>query len=267
MLPFCHKLSCGRIPSLFSGAIIPAFVEEIAMRACIIGFIGVIAQAAISSLPAQEAQGLRVCLVSGSLEYDSNTSMPILQTRLEKKGAVCSRAFIVGHDESRLPGLEHLETTDVMVLFTRRLKLTGAELDRFKKYCQSGKPIVGLRTASHAVQTWLDLDKEVFGGDYASHFGQGVTTVKIVESAKKHPILEGVEPFTSEGSLYKNTKIAKDCEVLLTGSIPNITMPVAWTRSYKGGRIVYTSLGHPKDFENENFLRLVENAVFWAGKK
>ena len=44
-------------------------------------------------------------------------------------------------------------------------------------------------------------------------------------------------------------------------------MPVAWTRSYKGGRIFYTSLGAQADFENESFLRLVENAVFWSAKK
>jgi type 1 glutamine amidotransferase len=237
------------------------------MRLQTLGYAGIILLASLSPLAAQDAKSLRVCLVSGSLEYDSNTTMPILQARLEKRGIVCSRAFIEGRDESRLPGLENLETTDVMVLFTRRLKLTGDDLDRFKKYCLSGKSIVGLRTASHAVQTWLDLDMEVFGGDYANHFGPGVTKVDIVDAAKKHPILAGVAPFASEGSLYKNAKIAADCEILLTGHIPTATMPVAWTRSYKGGRIFYTSLGHQKDFENENFLRLVENAVIWTSKK
>jgi len=221
----------------------------------------------LSSLPAQAVKGLRVCLVSGSLEYESNKTMPILQARLEKSGAICMRAFVEGKDETRLPGLENLDKADVMVLFTRRLKLSGDDLERFKKYCLAGKPIVGIRTASHAVQSWLDLDKEVFGGDYTGHFGKGGTTIKIVDKAKNHPILAGVAPFTSEGTLYKNATIATDCEVLLTGSIPEATMPVAWTRMYNGARIFYTSLGHQKDFENENFLRLIENAAAWAAKK
>ena len=229
--------------------------------------IGIAFAATLPSLPAQDAKGLRACLVSGSLEYESNKTMPILQARLEKKGIVCSRAFLEGKDETRLPGLENLDKADVMVLFTRRLKLSGDDLDRFKKYCLAGKPIVGIRTASHAVQTWLDLDKEVFGGDYTGHFGKGDSSIKIVDKAKNHPILAGISPFSTEGTLYKNAKIAADCEVLLTGSIPEATMPVAWTRMYKGARIFYTSLGHQKDFENENFLRLLENAVAWAGRK
>lgn len=236
------------------------------MRFLLASSIGVLML--LSELPAQEAKAPRVCLVSGSLEYESNTSLPILQARLEKKGAVCSRAFLEGKDESKLPGLENLDKADVMVLFTRRLNLKGDDLERIKRYCLSGKPVVGIRTASHAVQTWLDLDKEVFGGDYKGHFGNNETPqVKLVDAQKKHPILAGVEPFQTPGSLYKNAKIAEDCTVLLTGTSPSGTMPVAWTRSYKGGRIFYTSLGHQKDFENEQFLRMLENAVFWAASK
>jgi type 1 glutamine amidotransferase len=215
----------------------------------------------------QDAKAPRVCLVSGSLEYESNRTLPILQQRLEKKGAICSRAFLEGKDETHLPGLENLDRCDVMVLFTRRLKLQGDDLERFKKYCLSGKPIVGIRTASHAVQTWLDLDKEVLGGNYTGHFGKGATQVKLVPAEKGNPILAGVTPFVSEGTLYKNEGIAPDCHVLLTGTNPQATMPVAWTRMYKGGRIFYTSLGHQKDFEEESFLRLMENAVFWAAGK
>src|SRR6478609_6183510 len=128
---------------------------------------------------AQDGKTPRVCLVSGSLEYESNRTLPILQQRLEKKGAACSRAFLEGKDETHLPGLDNLDRCDVMVLFTRRLKLQGDDLERIKKYCLSGKPIVGIRTASHAVQTWLDLDKEVFGGNYMGHFGKGATQVKL----------------------------------------------------------------------------------------
>jgi type 1 glutamine amidotransferase len=52
--------------------------------------------------------------------------------------------------------------------------------------------------------------------------------------------------------------------VLLVGTSPESSEPVAWTRNYKSGRIFYTSLGHPRDFAEESFRRLLANALFWA---
>ncbi|HEX3726589.1 MAG TPA: ThuA domain-containing protein [Pirellulales bacterium] len=212
---------------------------------------------------------LAVCLVSGSLEYQSNETLAEFQKLLESKYPVrCSRAFIEGKDETQLPGLENLDQADVMLLFTRRLKLSGEQLERFKRYCLAGKPIVGVRTASHAIQSWLELDKEVLGGNYHGHYSSSLDTdVTIVEAAKKHPILIGVLPFLSHGSLYKNEGLAADDEILLRGTIPEHTEPVAWTRSYKGARIFYTSLGHPQDFQEPSFQNLLINALFWTAKR
>jgi type 1 glutamine amidotransferase len=209
---------------------------------------------------------LKVCLVSGSLEYQSNESLAGFQKYLEANyPAKCSRAFIEGKDEANLNGLENLADCDVMLLFTRRLKISGEQLERIKRYCQSGKPLVGVRTASHAIQSWLDLDKEVLGGNYRGHYGEGPETeIQIVESAKDHPVLAGVQPFRSAGSLYKNQGIADNTHLLMTGKNPEATEPITWTREYKGGRIFYTSLGHPQDFTEESFRRLLANALFWT---
>ena len=211
----------------------------------------------------ESSQPLKVCLVSGSLEYKSNESLAAFQKYLESNYQVqCSRAFIEGTDEEHLPGLENLAHCDVMLLFTRRLKLSGEQLERLKTYCQSGKPIVGVRTASHAIQTWLDLDKEVLGGNYHGHYGAGPEVqVKIAEA---HPVLSGVRPFHSASSLYKNEGLAADNDILLTGTIPDHTEPVAWTRTYKGARIFYTALGDPQDFSDDRFRRLLVNALFWT---
>jgi type 1 glutamine amidotransferase len=217
-----------------------------------------------SPFSAGEKAVLKVCLVSGSLEYKSDDSLAAFQKYLEEHYPVrCTRAFRKTDDD--LPGLENLETCDVMLLFTRRLTISGEQLERIKKYCRSGKPIVAVRTASHAFQNWLALDKEVLGGNYQGHYPEGpLTKLSIVEKAKGHSILAGVEPFESVGSLYKNTGLAADSEVLLTGSIPGHTEPVAWTRIHNGGRVFYTSLGHPEDFNNINFRRLLTNALFWT---
>lgn len=216
---------------------------------------------------AKDDKPLKVCLVSGSVEYESDKSLAAFQEYLEKNYNVqCSRAFRKADDD--LPGLENLDTCDVILLFTRRLTIKGEQLERIKKYCTGGKPIVALRTASHAFQNWLALDKEVLGGDYQNHYGDKMkTTVSIVGKFKDHPILAGVKSFASPGSLYKNPKVANDVEVLLTGNNGQNTEPIAWTRPHKGGRVFYTSLGHPKDFEDENFKRLLVNALFWTTKR
>ena len=191
------------------------------------------------------AAPLRVCLVSGSPLYRSDDSLSAFENHVEKAGlAKCSRAFRTSDTE--LPGLENLDACDCAVFFTRRSKIAGEPLERVQKFCRSGKGIIGLRTASHGFQEWLAMDKEVFGGDYQGHYGEEPVGVKTAAAAKDHPILKGVEPFTSKGSLYKNPSIAKDTTVLLTGTIPGNTHPVAWIRMHRDARVFYTSLGRRK---------------------
>ena len=84
-----------------------------------------------------------------------------------------------------LPGLEALDTCDVAVFFTRRLMIDGEDLARVKKYCESGRPIVAIRTASHGFQNWLEFDKLVLGGNYRGHYGNKLTMKAVpVEGAQ-----------------------------------------------------------------------------------
>ena len=219
---------------------------------------------------------LKVVMLSGSWEYKSAESLPVFKEFLETNYSA-RVTLLQAAKRDDLPGLEALEDCDVMLLFTRRLQLQGDQLERYTKYCQSGHPIVGVRTASHAVQTWLAFDKEVQGGNYKGHFGHGQgTIVSLCHDKLSHPILRGVLPFRSKGGMYRNTGLAKNCDILAYGEIrtvppntPNIAPtvhrePIAWTRPYKGGRIFYTSLGHQDDFKDASFLRLLTNAVLWT---
>jgi type 1 glutamine amidotransferase len=167
-----------------------------------------------------------------------------------------------------LPGLDALASADVMLLFTKRLELRNDQLELVKNYCNAGRPIVGLRTASHAFQNWLELDRDVFGGDYRGHYGGGLTTkVAIAKNASDHPVLKGVKAFETSSKLYKNPNIAADTNLLLTGTIPEHTEPLAWTRKHRGGRVFYTSLGGPEDFEKEVFHTLLMNAIYWVAER
>ena len=211
---------------------------------------------------------LKVALISGSLEYKSDDTLPVLQKLLEDKYPVeCVRMF--RKTDTDIPGLDKLAGCDVAIFFTRRLKIDGEQLKAVKAYCESGKPVIGIRTASHGFQNWLDMDREVFGGNYKNHYGAGPKCeTKITDAGKDHPVLRGVKAFTSEGSLYKNPDLPKDVTVLLIGTAGANTEPIAWVRERtvggKAQRVFYTSLGHPKDFEEEAFTRMLRNAIGWA---
>lgn len=210
---------------------------------------------------------LSVCLVSGSVEYKSDESLAAFEPWLaERFGIRCTRAFRRADDD--LPGLQNLDTCDVMLLFTRRLAIDGEQLDRVKRYCNAGRPIVGVRTASHAFQNWLALDREVFGGNYKGHYPEGPETeIRLTGEGKTHPLLNGFEAFRSAGSLYRNNGLADDCRVLLTGIIPEHAEPIAWVREHRGGRVFYTSLGHPQDFTVESFRQLLAKALLWTARR
>lgn len=232
------------------------------------GVIAVLAGLAAGSATADDSGPLRVCLLSGCDTYDSETSLPPFQAWLEQNYHVCC-VRIVKKAVDDLPGLEQLDDCDVAFVFFKRMQLKDTQLERFKKYATSGKPIVAVRTASHAVQTWLEFDKEVLGGNYHGHHPVGpVTKIEATAEAKKHPILAGVELAAVNDSLYKNEGHASDINVLLKGSIPDQPVEaLAWTRDYKGGRVFYTSLGAQDTFQQPAFRRMLANALFWTARR
>jgi putative membrane-bound dehydrogenase-like protein len=74
---------------------------------------------------------LKVCLVSGSEEYKSDDSLRAFQKYLEDHYKVqCTHAF--RRADNDLPGLENLEACDVALFFTRRLTISGEQLERVK---------------------------------------------------------------------------------------------------------------------------------------
>jgi type 1 glutamine amidotransferase len=223
-----------------------------------------------AAVPADSAapRKLKVCLLSGCDTYNSEESLPPFQEYLEKNYPVeCVR--IVKKVKDDLPGLEQLEQCDVAFVFIKRMGLKDGQLEQFKKYMTSGRPIVAVRTASHAVQTWLDFDKLVLGGNYKSHHPAGpVTKIEVTDGSEGHPILAGVKLTSAADSLYKNLGHADDIRVLLTGTIEGQpTEPIAWTREVNGGRVFYTSLGSQETFREPAFRRMLANAIFWAAKR
>ena len=213
---------------------------------------------------AESARQQTIVLISGEYEYDSARTLPAFKQYLATNyGFNC--IYLERTKSEEIPGLDALEKADLAIIFVRRMTLPKEQLGKIKKFIDSGKPLIGLRTASHAFENWKEWDHDVLGGNYHNHYGNNlVSPIKIEPEAADHPILKGVENgFAAGGSLYRNAPLPPSSTVLLTGSVSNEPPePVAWTHNYKAARVFYTSLGHPKDFENPSFRRLVVNAIF-----
>lgn len=212
-----------------------------------------------------EKKPINVVIATSEKEYKSAETLPAFaKAELEPLGLTITT--LQSDDPKTLPNTEAIDKADLLILYMRRTTLPDDQLARFKAHVDAGKPVVALRTASHAFQNYLAFDKEVLGGNYHNHYGNNLgSDISIYPDAANHPILRNVSPFKSDGSLYKTQPLSPDATPLLYGRIPKQDIePVAWTRRHNGGRIFYTALGHPKDFENPSFKALLKNAILWA---
>ena len=211
--------------------------------------------------------------------YHADKTLPVFAQSLRERHG-CYATVLHGQGTSNIPATGELlgeNAADCLVLYIRRLALPEEQLDRVRKYLDSGGPLVALRTASHAFDVhgqakqgqaeWPEFDAQVLGGNYHGHGpNPDGTDVAVVADRADHPVLAGVEPrqWHSPGSLYFTSPVADDATVLMTGSIDDRVEPLTWVRTHQGGRVVYSGLGHPDDFQDPQFRRLLLNAIFWA---
>lgn len=101
-----------------------------------------------------------IVLVSGDEEYRSEEALPQLAKILSKHhGFNCTVLFAQDPENlgivnanylKNIPGLEALSSADLMVIFTRFRALPDDQMQHIDNYLKSGKPVVGIRTATHA---------------------------------------------------------------------------------------------------------------------
>lgn len=228
----------------------------------------------------------KLVMLISEAEYETAKTLPEFAAKfLEKDFRVTVVSGPTADTEKHVfDRIEEIANADVLLVSVRRRTLPKAQLDAIRRYVAAGKPIVGIRTASHAFslrpnqkimeggQQWPEWDAEVIGGSYTNHHGRSIaTTATLAETApKNHAILRGVKlPFSSDATLYKSAPLKPGAVALLTGTIPNQPPePLAWTFTRAdGGRTFYTSLGAVSDFQNPGFTTLLRNALLWAAGK
>ena len=104
-------------------------------------------------------KGKHIVLVSGDEEYRSEEALPQLGKILARRhGFKCTVLFAVDpatgtidpNNRHNIPGLEALRTADLMILFMRFRDLPDEQMRHIVEYVDAGKPILGIRTATHA---------------------------------------------------------------------------------------------------------------------
>lgn len=268
-------------------------------------FLGMAAGAALAAAtaatrsPAQTpAKRPHLVFVVGTEHYRPQISMPPLATEMERLGFRTTVILPPGdpeenHNGKGLPGLEALAQADAAVFFLRFLALPDDQFAHLEKYLKSGKPVIGLRTSTHAFRypeghprfRWNeDFGRHVLGTSYLCHTKETATECHPIFRARCHPILTGVGnvPFTSPSQLYI-TDLAAGCDPLLAGigtSPQEFVLRdrqrtrligktqsdiLAWTWQNRfGARVFATTLGHAGDFAVPQIMRLIANGIHWA---
>ena len=234
-------------------------------------------------------------LIVGTLHYSPELSMPLFARELERFGFRTTVVMGEGNPERKtenvLPGIEALAEADVAIFFVRFLRLPDKEWTFIEEYLKAGKPVIGLRTSTHAFKypkdhprfNWNDgFGRRAMGNPYIVHQA-GVTNVTTVPKYKAHPIMTHVQKtnWVSPGTLYL-TRLQAGCIPLVTGTgkgkarlVDRGFGPVqvneteadivawAWKNEW-GGKVFGTSFGHPGDFAEESFTRMLVNSVCWS---
>jgi nicotinamidase-related amidase len=239
----------------------------------------------------------RVVFLSAEGEYGANRTLPALGHELTiKYGLSCEvlqgLAQRKGPDRNYLPNMQALAHADLVVLFARRRALPEAQMQQLKAYLAQKKPLIAIRTSSHAFALrgaetpegyaqWPAFDNEVLGCDYKG-YPHGETRTHVVPGARKHPIMHGIKgPFQIRETMYRSSPLGPSCQVLMLGQSvsgagddrrfhinpdkPEPPQPVAWTNDYRGARIFSTSMGSDQAAFTQNWYRqMLINAIFWA---
>ena len=167
-------------------------------------------------------KGQHIVFVTGEEYYRSEEGMSMFAKIMAKHhGFRCTVLFAIDpvtglinvNRNTNIPGLAALDTADLMVIFARFRELPDADMKHIVDYVNAGKPVLGIRNATHAFRyspqsasvykSWDWQSKEwpggfgqqILGDTWIAHFGQfqkEATLAHVNVKHRSHPVLKGV---------------------------------------------------------------------------
>ncbi len=223
-------------------------------------------------------KGKRIVLISGDDEYRSEEAMPMLgQILSQRHGFDCTVLFPVNptngkiepEHQTNIEGMHRIEGADLVVLGLRFRNLPDDQMKFFADYVDSGKPIIGFRTSTHAFNypansdspyahySWRNskwpggFGQQVLGETWVAHHGHHgkESTRGVIETANAaDPILKGVADVWGPTDVYTIKNLKESAKVLLRGQVlqgmnaddepvagpkNEPMMPLAWTQLFE----------------------------------
>jgi len=253
-----------------------------------------------------KANGKKVVLISGDEEYRSEEVCPALAKILSQHhGFDTTVLFAINPDggyidpnfSSNIPGLEALADADLLIIGTRFRKLSTEQLAPLAEYLNSGRPVIGFRTATHAFTggtvtgdfNWNQFGLLILGEQWVAHHGRhGVEGARgVIEQANAdHPVLQGVTDVFGPSDVYTVKNLDEEkATVLLRGAVTetldpsskiladdprnNPMMALAWIHEYTSpdggakGKAFTTTMGASQDIVSDDLRRLFVNASLY----
>ena len=241
-------------------------------------------------------KGKKVVLISGDEEYRSEEALPMLGKILSQRhGFTCTvlfsldpeKGYIDPNNQQNIPGLEALDDADLMIVATRFRTPSEEAMKPFDRYLEAGKPVIGLRTATHGFRgKWSFFGLQILGEQWVAHHGghkrEGCRGV-IEEANADHPVLNSVNDVFAPSDVYTVRNLdEKKATVLLRGAVTatldpaskaidgpknNPIQALAWLREYTSpggakGEAFCTTMGAAVDLVSADARRLVVNATY-----
>ncbi len=225
-------------------------------------------------------QGKQIVLLAGDEEYRSEETMPMLGQILSQHHGFKStvlfasdpdEGYIDPNNSDNIPGMSAIQTADLIIMSWRFRNPTDG-MEYFDAHIRAGKPIIGLRTSTHAFNgfhgkyakynnghegpEWKGgFGREILGEKWISHHGHHgheATRGVLTPAGKKHVILTGVDantiwgpsdvygvrlplPGNSEPLVLGKVLDGMEVDSAPTGGKQNDPMmPVCWTKTYWG---------------------------------
>lgn len=190
-------------------------------------------------------KGKSIVFLSGDEEYRSEEGLPQLAKILAYRfGFKCTVLFSVNAKgeinpttQDNEPGMAALDTADLCVMLLRFRHWPDVQMKHFVDYYLAGKPIIALRTSTHAFDykdapqsayakfgwqshEWAGgFGKQVLGETWVSHWGDhGIEGTRGVIAARDHAILRGVKDLFVTTDVYE-AKPPQDAEILVSGQV------------------------------------------------
>lgn len=221
------------------------------MRSLVVLLLGSLA---VSPLHAQQTsvsyaagpgpgQGKRIVLLAGDEEYRSEEGLPMLAKILSQRhGFNCTVLFSVAPDGTidpkngaSLSNPAALDTADAIVMLLRFRAWPDEDMARFDRLLKAGKPIVALRTSTHAFngfppgsrwETWNynnagGFGKRVLGETWVNHWGRHkveATRGAIEPTQRGNPLLRGITSIFGDTDVYEAYPPA-DATILVRGIV------------------------------------------------